>query len=892
MEKHDSCVQGSFWGNPAIHTLFARLESPGDIVCGVCVVLLWMGIFTYVPFTGLWFVVAFATFVLARASLFVAFEWFYVRTIADSTGLSRESAAVLARCNFRLPRNPMEWAALCAFAASWYGLYRANRAFRSNSRRESGRTRESMALARKRYHDKCVTIRTLGLVSVSLLGGQYGQDLERAAEVISKYVTTARNMQTLQDGIMGFVDDIFYSDDESDDECSVRQSGAREFLGLDFEDDYIRPPPPPAPLGFMECGECSRNRAWGFDPCDRHHLAYNANPNIAWTNINPQKRVFFRLLRPFVVAWWWIRDHLSCGQNTPEIRQPSILTHAGWTRDPALSDGDVLSSFTGWLKWSWNGLLSVVFIPPGVALLSATYHGGRKAVVDFLALFVNWPYAILAGVCQWFFYSIRHPRGRVWLLATVGAVGGAFYTYRRLRSSRREMPNKHKGPSAQQRQNMRIALRGIGSKHRAPPFYKAGESKRQDDWLDRYGMYLDYDGNVKFRTAQGPGTTGFYDQDDLNFLVKYGIVKGCLGLGDAERELYDNDLVDLGRGSDGLIWGSRYDNENRYTARNAISDRDKSVDVSDREKKLVSLQAEVSALKAAAVEKAKSLPDAKPKRKRNRKPKSTPPTSAKESLKVDSIPGHDPLLLRLESSSPDMRKANVVNVYPFANRLMAPRHAVDGYSSLVLYDVKGTAFPVDSALWVRSADPNMEDFVYTPVPPGFATGQNHFRYRAPVEGERATLFYINPAYAGKSQRMALVHTYGDVGKPISFKSITGAPITAYQYTGSSVDGSCGGVVISQNDNHVIGFWGLDGNRWSSSNHFWPVSPMWVAEWQTPLQNSAGYLASSVKRIPDTIYCIGDAKPTTKLESGAIALPTPSAPLEPPSDLKGLGGAEL
>jgi len=148
--------------------------------------------------------------------------------------------------------------------------------------------------------------------------------------------------------------------------------------------------------------------------------------------------------------------------------------------------------------------------------------------------------------------------------------------------------------------------------------------------------------------------------------------------------------------------------------------------------------------------------------------------------------------------------------FPAGNCLFVARHGVVGTTGAhcmvgkVSYNVSDEARTVD----------NIVDIVIVKLPNGMASNKQ-CRFRRPIDGEQCTLYWTD-------QTRTVKHSDGCVTKS-GYLGQSSLPIEYFGYTGSSVEGACGGIYIAKNDGRIIGFHGLGNTVPSSEVRFYPAS---------------------------------------------------------------------
>jgi len=186
----------------------------------------------------------------------------------------------------------------------------------------------------------------------------------------------------------------------------------------------------------------------------------------------------------------------------------------------------------------------------------------------------------------------------------------------------------------------------------------------------------------------------------------------------------------------------------------------------------------------------------------------------KESLKPMSHPIDMPPLYELQT---DIGTTTCVVLKASSRaRLCLPEHNVAGAkeakiitgktSNIILQDVQKSA---------------QYDNLYADASGLSVSQYGPSNMRMPVPGEPLVFFY---KLGGKSQM-----TFGNAINFIDFQDDSGKEYKAMKYTGSTVDGSCGGIYVSTVDGCLVGIHGLGGRTVSVSNAFYPITDAFKAE---------------------------------------------------------------
>jgi len=184
-----------------------------------------------------------------------------------------------------------------------------------------------------------------------------------------------------------------------------------------------------------------------------------------------------------------------------------------------------------------------------------------------------------------------------------------------------------------------------------------------------------------------------------------------------------------------------------------------------------------------------------------------------EHLVVGSAICTTPFLYCIEGEDDKGQKC-YSTVFPIHHMFAAARHGVSGMKSLNIIQ-GGKKIPISNIKAVVGKD--VIDQVF--IPTSNVVPNNVYEFREPVKGELATFFFC--LKDGKVR-----HVPGLVGDPTYIMS-NNEKIPVWEWTKSSVNGSCGGVYIAGVDNKIIGFHGVGSPNSKVTPMFYPANENWL-----------------------------------------------------------------
>jgi hypothetical protein len=170
-----------------------------------------------------------------------------------------------------------------------------------------------------------------------------------------------------------------------------------------------------------------------------------------------------------------------------------------------------------------------------------------------------------------------------------------------------------------------------------------------------------------------------------------------------------------------------------------------------------------------------------------------------------------------------------ITAYPVGDIVVVPRHGVSGCPLIELL-IDGKYYPIEKAFRSKS----MPDQLWFKNPTVHKLPNNKKVYRPANVSEPAILYW----YSDKlhmSQGIVTDKSYVGTDKKIEVCS----------FSGSTLEGSCGGPYISCVDGAVIGFHGIGGHG-NTKPQFYPINNSWISAIQDKCQGklleSSDYLA--------------------------------------------------
>jgi hypothetical protein len=226
---------------------------------------------------------------------------------------------------------------------------------------------------------------------------------------------------------------------------------------------------------------------------------------------------------------------------------------------------------------------------------------------------------------------------------------------------------------------------------------------------------------------------------------------------------------------------------------------------------------------------------------RDKKPAATPPAAVVEHLRPGSIPFATPRVYLVNGSLRGV--GQVSTCFTYADGVYVPRHLVAAADKIVFYNGGHQIELPGKGVLVK----DRPDLVMFPLPAGVSQNTG-MKFRAPKEGEIATLFYVRQVSPTQVHQ-----TVGVVGKTIRLGS--DKSLSVVEYSASSEKGSCGGLYIAASDGYCIGYHGIGSDDVAAKPLFYPMEENWYEKAKQPGKQIATYVPVEDVNYQDKIHAV-------------------------------------
>jgi len=160
--------------------------------------------------------------------------------------------------------------------------------------------------------------------------------------------------------------------------------------------------------------------------------------------------------------------------------------------------------------------------------------------------------------------------------------------------------------------------------------------------------------------------------------------------------------------------------------------------------------------------------------------------------------------------------------------LLVPRHLLTGCVKAVIV-IGGGEYPIDTKIRLCAS---IQDQCWAKIPTGVAVKKldGSLNYREPQPDELVTVFW----YGSKGVQQST----GVVGKRVLLGDKQ--QILSYEFKGSTENGTCGGVYISNVDGAIVGFHAIGYPKGSTLPKFFPATLVWNEEFRSFCQTTKDY----------------------------------------------------